>query len=125
MNNKIISVILFIIIAVIFAIAIKIIIKRAKHGSACCGEHIMTEKSKQVKDKNKKNYPYSVKLKVTGMTCKNCAIKIENALNELDGIWAKVDKNNNTAFILSKKEINVNELFTIIARAGYIATLYN
>ena len=31
------------------------------------------------------------------MSCKNCAVKVENTFNSMDGVWAKVD--------LSKKEV--------------------
>ena len=96
-------------------------IKKFRKGGGCCGEHEAAEKQISVKDKNKSHYPYSVDLKISGMTCQNCAKRIENALNSLDGIWAKVDLNSNSAHILMKQETDIKQLCSVIAKTGYSA----
>lgn len=96
-------------------------VKKFRKGGGCCGEHEQAKKRVSVKDKNKSHYPYSVDLKIKGMTCQNCARRVENALNTLDGIWAKVDLNSNTAHILLKQETDKKELCRMIASAGYVA----
>ena len=61
---------------------------RSRKGGGCCGDHEAAEKKVTVSDRNKAHYPYAVSLQIGGMTCENCARKVENALNRLDGTWA-------------------------------------
>ena len=46
---------------------------------------------------------------------------LENALNEMDGIWAKVSLNNNSAQIRMKEELDQEQLAAPICAAGYSA----
>lgn len=114
------AVIIILLIAVIAFSAYKTVTKLRK-GGGCCGEHEQAEKSVTVKDRNKQNYPYSAELKISGMTCSNCAKRVENALNSTEGIWARVDLNSNTAHIRMKHETDVRMLCGIVAGAGYMA----
>lgn len=97
-----------IIIAVILAAAltgVKSMVKRVNQG--CCTErdddHLEMVK---VSDKNKAHYPHEAVLDVDGMTCSHCAARVENALNSLDGVWAKTDLSRKTADVLMKSELD-------------------
>ena len=93
--------------------------KRLTKGGGCCGEHEAAEKTVTVQDRDRSHYPYSAEMKIDGMTCRNCARRVENSLNSEEGIWARVDLNSSTARILSKNEIDKRRLKSIIAAAGY------
>lgn len=95
--------------------------KRFRKGSSCCGDIAQSEKVAAVADKNKSHYPYSVKLKIEGMTCNNCKTRVENSLNALDGLWAKVDLGSGTAVVRSKTPQDTRRLCTEVAKAGYTA----
>lgn len=69
--------------------------------------------------KNAENYPYVKKIKIEGMTCPNCAVRIENAFNRIDGMWAKVDSSTGYGTIMMKQEKEDEELKRIVQRAGY------
>ena len=42
---------------------------------------------------------YDFKVMIEGMQCVNCSGKVEKALNELDGVSARVDLKKKTAFV--------------------------
>ena len=74
----------------------------------------------KVRDKDKSHYPYSLLLKVDGMSCGNCASHVENALNSLEGVWAQVDLEKGEALVRMKQEYGNNELKQAVKEAGYV-----
>ena len=82
MANAII-IVLLIIIAVF---SIKSYAKKLSKG--CCGAGGDSTKKIKVKDKNIANYPFCTVIGVEGMTCVHCKLRVENALNGWDGVWA-------------------------------------
>ena len=111
--------IVVIVLVIICAWAVYSYVKKIRHGSGCCGEHEAPDKKVKVADRNKDHYPYSVKLTIDGMVCGNCVRRVENTLNSLDGIWAKVDLGNKEAEVLSKAQVD-NEIFVNAIRdVGY------
>ena len=110
----VILVLLAIIVGAIFSIK-----KRIKYGSSCCGSHDAAPKKIKIRDKIKKHYPYTFTLSVDGMHCSNCVLRVENALNSLEGIWAKVNLENKSVLVLSKYKIEENQLSKAVSDAGY------
>ncbi|MBQ9437985.1 MAG: cation transporter, partial [Lachnospiraceae bacterium] len=102
MTEHIAEIIICLFLITIVTWAISRIMRKAKRGGGCCGEHEADLQTISVKDKDKSHYPYAIRLKIGGMTCTNCARRVENALNAENGIWATVDKNSDTARILLK-----------------------
>lgn len=91
------------------------------HG--CCGvgggdahHHV------RVKDKNPAHYPSAVELAVSGMTCENCARRVEDALNGIGGVWARVDRARGAALVRMKSPVPQDELRRVVAQAGYAVT---
>ena len=97
---------------------------RSRKGGGCCGEHESAEKKVTVSDRNKAHYPYAVLLQIGGMTCENCARKVENALNLLDGTWAVVSISGGSAKVLSKTPLDEAALREAVRGAGYVVTDY-
>ena len=54
------------------------------------------------------------------MSCENCAIKVENALNELPGTWATVRIGDKQAVVRTKQEPDLDAMRTAVRAAGYI-----
>ena len=104
---------------VIIAFAIKSVIHRIRHGSACCGERDAPEKKIQPSDKDKSHYPYKYILSVEGMHCSNCTRHVENALNSIDGLWATANLEKKSVTVLSKMELEAEDLESEISDAGY------
>lgn len=113
--------IIILLLAAVLICAVVLMIQRRKKGSACCGTTAEKLKRIPVSDKNKSHYPYHVRLRITAMTCENCAIRVENALNKMDGVWAKVDKASGIADVRMKEEMDIKALCKTVAEAGYNA----
>ena len=110
--------IVFLGLLILFAVS-----KTANHfqkGGGCCGEHEQSQEKTGALDRNKAHYPWEVTVKIGGMTCDNCAAKVENALNQLDGVWAKVSIDTQTAQIRSKKEPDMKVYAQAVQAAGYV-----
>ena len=65
----------------------------------CCGSGAVSPVKRRVADRDETHYPYTAVLTIDGMTCGHCAVRVENALNELNGVWAKVDLGRKTALV--------------------------
>jgi copper chaperone len=113
MPTAIICLILFLII--IFSV--KNFLKRISIG--CCGGGDAPCKNSAT-DKNKKHYPFEARLEISGMSCQSCAIHVENALNSLEGVWAKVSLSKQAAVVLMKSELSDAQLTRPVATAGYL-----
>jgi Cu2+-exporting ATPase len=56
--------------------------------------------------------------KILGMTCSGCQKKISEKLSSIEGVKADVNLENNTATIISDKEIELNTLNKVLEEAG-------
>ena len=81
--------------------------KKLRYGGGCCGEHDAMETKVKVADRNKKHYSYQVVLSIDGMTCSNCSRRVENALNQQEGM------------VLLKQPPDPDALRAIVQTAGY------
>ena len=98
------------------------IVRKTKKGGGCCGEHEESVKRVSVKDRTRSHYPYTLTLQIGGMTCDNCAARVENALNALPDTWARVDIADQKAVVLMKSEPAEKVLRHAVAAAGYTVT---
>ena len=112
--------IICLVLVVIIIFAIKSYMRRMSTG--CCGGTAQPSVKKiKVKDKNPANYKYSCTLKIDGMSCAACAARVENALNTMDGVWARVDLMKGQAQVLMKSKISADrcEYSQMLKKAGY------
>lgn len=98
-------------------------VKKVKRGGGCCPGHEETLKRVVVQDKNRSHYPYQVTLDIGGMTCENCARRVENALNSLDGVWAKADISTHRVTVLCKAQPDLKKMAGSVREAGYVVML--
>lgn len=109
------------ILAVIVVIAAYSTYKKMTRGGGCCPEREADEKRVKVQDKNRSHYSHSVTLRVDGMTCSNCARRVENALNSMDGVWAdQVSFAEGRVHVLSKEHPDIAAVKQQLAEKGYI-----
>lgn len=88
--------------------------------SGCCGASSQgTVKKQKVKDRDPSHYPYRKILKIDGMMCGNCVNHVENSLNRLEGVWARVDLMEEKADVYMKEPIEIDRLKQAVADAGY------
>lgn len=114
---------LVLLLTALLGAALYLTIRKLRRGGGCCGEHAAAEKRVQPADRNKAHYPFRAELEISGMTCQNCAVRVGNALNSLEGVWAHVDLSSKTAKLLLKAEPDERQLCQAVARAGYAAAM--
>lgn len=114
------NVIIILILVLICIYSVRSYMKKLAHG--CCGAGGDDEKKVKVRDKNPDHYPYCVTIGVEGMTCGHCRLRVENALNSEEGVWAQVDLKGKKAQVHMKTQFSEEELRRIISRAGYTFT---
>lgn len=102
---------LFILMMVIFALRSYL----RKAGCGCCS----SEKKIRVRDKNRAHYPFSVKVKVQGMHCSGCDLKIENAFNQMDGTYVKAHHRRQEVVVLTKQPLSDQHITSLLNALGY------
>jgi Copper chaperone len=58
-------------------------------------------------------------MEINGMSCGHCQARVENALNALEGVNAKVELKKNRAVINLSKEVTDQELKEAVMEVGY------
>ena len=111
--------IIIILLLFVIILAVKSTAKRAT--GSCCGTGD-GEKKIKIADKDKSHYPYKLNMEIEGMRCGNCATRVHNALNSLDGVMAKVNLEKHQAEIWTKEEPNEETLENAVSLIGYRVT---
>ncbi len=107
---------IFAIVLIVFAVfVIKSYSK--KLASGCCGGGD-AEKKVKVADKNRSHYPYAAVLTVDGMMCAACETRVENALNAIDGVWAKASSSDGKVEVLMKSPVDEDTLRRTVNELG-------
>lgn len=122
-SGTVITIILVLGILVVAYYTIKNYRKQLKQG--CCGagdDNKKTVNKVEPKDTNKANYPYIANAKIDGMSCENCARRIENAVNRIDGAWANVNFPEQSAKILLKNPALETQVKLAVSNNGYLVT---
>ena len=109
-----------IIIVIIFAIKNSIPHFRGEGG--CCGG---SGKEKLIKPAKLENIISTKIVKIEGMRCENCHRRVQNALNSIDGVNAKVNGEKAVAVVKLGREIEDSELKEAITSLGYSVTSIN
>lgn len=107
-----------VLIALLAGAAVASTVRRARKGSSCCGDKVRRVPKLAPADPDLRNYPYKTVLAVSGMTCQNCARRVENALNALTDTLARVDLNQARAEVYTKAPPRENILRQAVSVAG-------
>ena len=63
---------------------------------------------------------YLTAIKVEGMTCRHCKAKVKEALLAIDGVKkVNVELETGEVTIISKEEIDLGVIITMVAEAGF------
>ena len=112
-----VNVIIILIITVGIVFGVRSVVRSAAGKSCCSGGDSVVKIGPS--DNDRSHYPYRAEATVEGMTCKNCAERVTNALNSLDGVWAAVNLKKNSVSILLKQNDVEAALTEAVSKAGY------
>ena len=117
------STIIYICFALLIAYAVYGTVQkvRGKSKSSCCGtaESVIPKK---VADTDESHYPHSYMLQIDGMKCSNCAANVENALNAMGDVWARVELGKHRAKVLAKNEKTESDFSKALGSTSYTVT---
>ena len=118
------TLIIIVVIAILMVFAVRHAYRVFSLKDDCCGGGPKAPKAKKVavvtvEDTDEANYPYSLDVRVKGMTCEKCVERVQNALNAQPGTWAKVDLASGAAHILAKSPIDRDAIERAVEDAGY------
>lgn len=114
MENYIIIGVLLLIVAVAAARAVKHF-----RGGGCCGSAGNTIRIKKTLDAPQMGQKT---MTIEGMTCENCEIRVENVLNRMDGVAAKVSWKKKKAVVAYSVAVSDDALRSAVERLGYKVT---
>jgi len=107
-----------VLIVVIFAtMAVRSSFSHFKGEGSCCGGNVKQKRFRKKRLKGILNEKYIFDLE--GMHCKACAARIENAINEVDGVAADVNFAKHIANIKSNRKLELSDIIEIIELEGY------
>ena len=114
------TIIIYIIAAVLIIYGVYYTVQkfRGKAKSSCCGTPEV-KSVRKVDDTDKSHYPYRYMLTVDGMKCSGCASNVENSLDNMDGVWAKVSLGRREAKVLAKKEYTKEDFDEALSKTSY------
>ncbi|MCD7807815.1 MAG: heavy-metal-associated domain-containing protein [Erysipelotrichaceae bacterium] len=110
------DIIVILIIAVLMIFACREALKHFRGEGSCCGGGNSVSSS----NKTLSNEVLGKKvLKISGMHCENCAAKVQNAINAIDGASAQVDLENQSAIVTYDRDIQDKAIIKAVEKAGY------
>lgn len=108
-------IIIAILIAVLF-VALRESVKHFKGQGGCCGGGSTVKVRKK---KLKGQVLGAFVITIEGMHCENCKSRIEEKVNDIEGVACRVNLNKKTATISFVRDITEGELRRVIEKLGY------
>lgn len=111
----------YLIIGILLVLLVMALLRAKKHfkGGGCCGSGSTTIRDKKVFSGPKLGQKT---MTIAGMHCENCEIRVENALNRLDGVACKVSHKKKTAVVEYSAEVSDETLKATVEKLGYKVT---
>ena len=116
MNGTVSTIVIVVILAVILFFAVKNSIPHFRGEGGCCGG---SGKEKLIKPAKLERIIATKVIKIEGMRCENCNRRVQNALNQLDGVNAKVYGDRAEAVVKLGRDIEDIELEKAVSGLGY------
>ena len=111
------DIIVVLIVIVLLGFALRGAVRHFKGDSPCCGGGTCIIKTD---DKELKNSVIGKKIvHIEGMTCEHCVQSVKKALNEIEGVSARVDLQKKEAVVSYDREIANDVLKKTVEKAGF------
>lgn len=109
--------IVIVILIILLVPAVKSTLKHMRGQGDCCGGGDDT--SEKVKRQRLDKVIANKKMDIEGMTCDHCKRRVENALNSIDGVSARVSLGKHEAVIKLGEEVSDEMLRQAVEAQGY------
>jgi copper chaperone CopZ len=119
MSGTVSSIIIAVILIVTLFFAIKNSIPHFRGEGGCCGGSC---KEKIIKPVKIKNVIATKVVHIEGMRCENCHRRVQNALNSIEGVNAKINGDKKQALVKMDRNIDDSEIEKAITGMGYSVT---
>jgi len=116
MSGTVSTIVIVVILAVILFFAVKNSIPHFRGEGGCCGG---SGKEKLIKPSKLERIIATKVIKIEGMRCENCNRRVQNALNQIDGVNAKVYGDRAEAVVKLGRDIEDIELERAVTGLGY------
>ena len=111
--------IIIVILAVVLFFAVKNSIPHFRGEGGCCGG---SGKEPLIKPAKLDRVIATKVMNIEGMRCENCNRRVQNALNSIEGVSAKVNGDKQQAIVKLGREVSDSELEKAVTSLGYIVT---
>lgn len=110
------NLIIILILVLIIAYGVMATVKHFKGEGACCGGG-----SRSIRENKKLDGPKlgEIEMKIEGMHCENCEIRVERFVNKLDGAVCKANHKKKQARVSYSKNLDHDQLKKMVTDAGY------
>lgn len=102
------------IIVVLVVVGLSSAVKHFARKSGCCGSGSYKSKKKRLS-----NIAYTKTFKIEGMSCEHCQNRVEEIVNDINGVSGKVSLKKGELVVSYMESIDDNIFITKIERAGY------
>ena len=113
------TIIIIVILAVVLFFAVKNSIPHFRGEGGCCGG---SGKEPLIKPAKLERVVATKVMNIEGMRCENCNRRVQNALNSIEGVSAKVNGDKQQAIVKLGREVSDSELEKAVTSLGYIVT---
>ena len=113
------TIIIIVILAVVLFFAVKNSIPHFRGEGGCCGE---SGKEPLIKPAKLDRVIATKVMNIEGMRCENCNRRVQNALNSIEGVSAKVNGDKQQAIVKLGREVSDSELEKAVTSLGYRVT---
>lgn len=112
--------IIILVVVVLLIFALKGSIKHFRGEGACCGGGSGSVKTKKAKKKTLDGPVVGRRtIRISGMHCQNCVNSVTNALNDIEGVSAKVRLKDNSAEVSYDRPVDISALKQAVEKAGF------
>ncbi len=113
------TIIIIVILAVVLFFAVKNSIPHFRGEGGCCGG---SGKEPLIKPAKLDRVIATKVMNIEGMHCENCNRRVQNALNSIEGVSAKVNGDKQQAIVKLGREVSDSELEKAVTSLGYRVT---
>lgn len=90
-----------------------------KNLSCMSDKKMQSDENINKENKEIKSMGITIEVVIDGMSCGHCSARVEKALNAIDGVSARVDLDNKTAYIENGNTVKDEEIIRAVKDAGY------